>query len=94
MNEYEFRGYKIPSYMMPGLVNYIRYATEPGGFLVSVLSNDLQMAVGRADSSNLKNLVAYVGFLYNEAPTGCWGSPEKYKNWKGMPEWTPPKGLM
>lgn len=52
-----------------------------GSFVQSVLANDLRMAVGRADSTSLRSLVAIVAFLWNEAPADCWGSEEKAKGW-------------
>ena len=78
---YEFRGFYIPDYMMDGLKRYIEQGIEPGSFLTAVLCNDLNGAVGRADDQNVKNLPAYIGYLYNEAPSPCWGSPEKVKAW-------------
>ena len=73
--------YAIPSYMEYGLRAYINEGAIPGGFLLAVLENDLKGAINRADSSNLKNLVAYSYFLYNDAPADCYGSPEKVAAW-------------
>ena len=78
---YTFRQFSIPSYMMPGLQRYIEEHIAPGDFLKAVICNDLKKAVELADDENLANLAAYVGFLYNETPGPCWGSPEKYKKW-------------
>ena len=78
---YEFCGMVIPSYMEKGMYDYIKYGIEPGGFLRSVLANDLKEAVGKADDCNIKIIPAYVSYLYNKAPSSCWGSPEKVVNW-------------
>lgn len=78
---YQFRGFEIPDYMMDGLDNYINHKIPPGHFLTAVLCNDLWEAVSRADDENVKNLPAYIGYLYNEAPSGCWGSFEKFEAW-------------
>jgi len=78
---YRFREFVIPDYMMEGLELYIEHGVEPGHFLSAVIKNDLADAVGRADDHNLRNLPAYVGYLYNEAPATCWGSAEKMKAW-------------
>lgn len=81
MAVYEFRGFKIRPDMMEGLKAYIEERIPPGGFLSAVICNDLSAAVGRADEENLKNLPAFAAFLYNCAPSMCWGSPEKMKAW-------------
>jgi len=81
MSEYQFRGFTIPEHVMCSLCAYIEEHRHVGHFLTAVLQNDLKEAVGRADDHNLANLPAYVGYLYNEAPSSCWGSPEKVKEW-------------
>lgn len=81
MTTYTFNEFYIPSRMMPGLLDYIENGAIPGGFLTAVICNDLKEAVSRADSENLRNLPAFVGYLYNEAPSMCWGSEERMKNW-------------
>ena len=78
---YTFRNFYIPERMMGGLLRYIEEGIEPGHFLSAVIMNDLSAAVGRADEENVKNLPAYVGYLYNEAPAGCWGSKKKFEDW-------------
>ena len=74
---YEFQQFYIPKRMMGGIKRYIENHIEPGDFLMAVLTNDLTGAVGRADNENMANLPAYVSYLYNEAPSACWGSKEK-----------------
>ena len=78
---YQFKQFEIPDYMMPALEGYCRDGLVPGEFLQAVLCNDLREAVGRADHENLPNLPAYVGYLYNEADSRCWGSVEKVAAW-------------
>lgn len=78
---YRFRGFYIPERMMDGLNRYIHAHVEPGGFLRAVLQNNLKEACGMADDENLKNLPAFVSFLYNHAPMNCWGSRKIYDQW-------------
>jgi hypothetical protein len=78
---YEFNGRHIPARMADGLQRWIERGIPPGSFLTAVLENNLKEAVCRADEENLFNLPAYVGYLYNEAPAPCWGSPEKVSAW-------------
>ena len=78
---YTFRDWYIPERMMKGLTRYINEHCPVGDFLIAVLENDLMEAVGRADDENLRNLPAFVAYLYNEAPGNCWGSPEAVRAW-------------
>lgn len=78
---YEFHGFTIEPHMVSGIRRYIDERIAPGGFLTAVICNDLSGAVGRADNTNLKNLPAFVGYFYNEAPATCWGSIDKMNAW-------------
>ena len=78
---YKFWDYYIPDIVMAGLQRYINDHMKPGDFLLAVLKNDFNMAVAHADDENAVNLKAYMGYLNNEAPGNCWGSPEKVKAW-------------
>jgi hypothetical protein len=78
---YLFQGFSIPTYMMAGLFYYLHHGRRPGDFLMAVLKNDLEKAVAYADDHNLRNLPAYVGYMYNEMPAKSWGSPKKVKAW-------------
>lgn len=71
----------IPDHMRAALRRYIALGIPPGSFLEAVLSNDLKNAFGRADDENRRRLFEWVRFLYNYAPTGCWGSPDTVKDW-------------
>lgn len=60
---------------------YVSTGRPTGGFLEAVLSNDLMEALGRADSGAIDNLPHIVAYVYNEAPSGCWGSRERVREW-------------
>ena len=79
--QYTFRGFHIPSYMMESLQRYIENHQTPGNFLSAVLKNNLRKAIEMADDQNIHNLPAYIGFLYNHAPRGCWGSEAHFNQW-------------
>ncbi len=72
---------KIPSHLQRGLKLYIEKHNPTGGFLEAVLSNDLKESFGRADFISRAGLEDIVAFLYNCAPSSCWGSSKKYKTW-------------
>ncbi len=73
--------YDIPEYMWDGLLLYINKGIEPGSFLRAVICNDLKGSLAAADYINRTHLFDYVSFLYNEAPMGCFGSPDNYAMW-------------
>lgn len=88
MEEYEKRlqtpiscGMYVPEHTRPGIINYIKHHRTPGSFLLAVFENKLKETIERADIENIQNIPAIVNFLYNYAPSNCWGSPEKVKKW-------------
>ena len=78
---YTFRRFTVADHMLDSLKRYTEKHHPVGDFLTAVLENNLSEAVGKADDYNLINLPAFVGYLYNEAPSECWGSKEKVKEW-------------
>jgi hypothetical protein len=63
------------------LENYRDNRIPVGGFLESVLSRDLYLAVQRADPQNRQALLGIIYFLWSDMPNECYGTPEKYKAW-------------
>lgn len=72
---------QIPEHMIEGLEGYLEYGWEPGGFLYSILTNDLRGAVKRADIKNRFILLTWVDFCLGELPGKSWGSPEAVAYW-------------
>jgi len=77
----ERKYYGIPEYMRGALDRYIDQGIPGGDFLNAVLENDLMKALGRADDANVNALPDYGMFLYNQAPSTSYGSPERVKDW-------------
>lgn len=73
--------YGIPDYMIAGLRRYIEYHSGVGHFLTAILENNLKEAVFHADGTNIDLLPNYVRYLHQEAPSQCWGSKERVKDW-------------
>lgn len=71
----------IPAHTKAALDRYVNDRILPGGFLTAVLTNDLFGAVGYADSTNLAALPDIVRYVYNELPSGCWGSRDVMWKW-------------
>ena len=74
-------GIYVPQHTRQPLVDYIVRGAPKGHFLTAVLSNDLKMAVMKADELNREALHAIVGWIYEWAPSDCWGSKKKYEAW-------------
>lgn len=74
----------VPPHDWGGIIHYINYGIDPGGFLSAVICNDLKGAFGKADSINSENLKHIVTWFYNYAPSECWGSREKFESWVGI----------
>lgn len=71
----------LPQHMQGGMKLYLEHGIEPGGFLTSVLANDLRGAVKRADSINKHFLLGYIDWLLEFAPHGSWGSYDLVNLW-------------
>lgn len=78
---YRFREFYISKRMEGGIRRYIEEGILPGSFLKAVINNDLRSACTTADDENIKNLPAYIGYFYYEAPSECWGSKERMCRW-------------
>jgi hypothetical protein len=61
---------------------WVADACPMGSFINAVLENDLAQALGRADEDARENLHDIVKYLYNQAPSSCWGSKEKVNQWR------------
>lgn len=78
---YIFRGMEVPDRTVESLQRYIYDGVPTGGFLEAVINNDLSEACGRADENNIQILPAIVAYLYNHAPTECWGFATAHDRW-------------
>lgn len=72
----------LPDHMQDGARRYIERGGPIGNFLTELFSNRLVQAYSRADDVNAAAMKVWAGFLYNEAPRGCWGSPEAVEEWQ------------
>lgn len=72
---------KIRQDVKDSLELYVEAGIRPGGFLTSVLENDLKRAMMSADLRNRQTLYEIVMYVVNELPAISQGSPEKVKGW-------------
>ncbi len=78
----EWKDYEgVPEHTRGALLRYRDRGLEPGGFLYSVLNNDLFGAVGRADAENIRALKDICGWVYNRLPSSSWGNVDKIEAW-------------
>jgi len=78
----EWRGYEgVPEHTRGALLRYRDKGYEPGGFLTSVLTNDLFGAIARADAENIRALKDICGWVYNRMPAASWGSLDRMDDW-------------
>lgn len=78
---YTFNEFYIQDHMMEAIKRYVEDGIKPGDFLTAVICNDLKEAVWRADEKNMKNLLAFVAYFYNEVTATIWGNEEMMKDW-------------
>lgn len=75
----------IPEHMHASITMWIEDAQPHpalmGHFLRALLSNDLMQAFAYADGDNLRHMHGWAVFLYNYAPSTCYGSPERVQAW-------------
>lgn len=72
---------KLPEALRGALRRYVLDGIQPGGFLMSVLSNDLAGAVMRADAVNRRILGEIVEVIQWVLPQAAWGSPQAVWQW-------------
>jgi hypothetical protein len=72
---------KIPPCTIETLQAWIENARPMGGFCEAVVSNNLKEAFARADEDNIRAMFHIVSWMYNEAPTLCWGSEQSLTEW-------------
>jgi len=69
------------STLREGMRAYVEEARPVGGFLKSVIANDLGGAVARADPVSFRQLKEIMLFVHNDIPSGCHGSYTVYETW-------------
>lgn len=72
---------QLPEHIRDSVRKYIEDGRPVGDFLTAVFENNLKEAFMRADDINTSKMKDIVGFMYNHAPSPCWGSPEKVAEW-------------
>lgn len=71
----------VPDHLINGLISYIVEGVPTGGCLRAILENNLMEAFSRADVSTAIGMQNICSFLYNHAPSGCFGDHEIVSTW-------------
>ena len=73
----------IPTHTKEALDNYFLRGYEPGGFITSILTNNLYGAVNSADIANRHAIWEIVQWLTTDpmVPNYSWGAKEHVSNW-------------
>lgn len=73
----------VPSHLRAGLIAYVVDGAPTGGFLRACLENNFVDAMCRAIDLDAAALLAVAKWIFNDAPSRCWGSPGVVKTWRG-----------
>ena len=71
----------VPHGIHDGLAAYIVHGVPTGDFLRAFMDNDLQAALSRADDLNRYAFFQIGFFLWNHAPSQCWGRAGAWEQW-------------
>lgn len=71
----------LPPHTLESLENYLERGWEPGGFVESMLAQDMERAITVADVVNRHHLYEIGRWIYAYCPEASWGSYEAVKNW-------------
>lgn len=78
----------LPKCLRADMKLYIEQHIEPpkGHVLWWALENDFVGTLLVANGINKKEILGIAMFLFGQAPSGCWGSPEAVEMWLGKKE--------
>lgn len=83
-SEYGIDYSKVPEHCRSQVQGYVERGGPTGSFLTAIFENKLVESFGKADDINSTAIRDYADFLYNEAPSPCWGSAEMMKAWRAQ----------
>lgn len=82
LQEWSYRGAKVPEHLQHGIIAYIVDGITPGAFVTAIVCNDLRRTFQSAAENSVKHIEAIVAFFYQKAPAGCWGDVESMVRWQ------------
>lgn len=81
---FDAKSLDIPERTKKSLDRWACFGEEQGGFIMSVLKNNLVKAFSKADRENLNSLEDIVRYMYNRLPMNCWGGVKEVEKWEGL----------
>lgn len=76
-----YAGWGVPDHTAETIENYLIRGYHPGGFVSSVLSNDLFGACTSCDHINKQAIVDIVKWVACMVPSASWGSRQAIADW-------------
>lgn len=76
-----YEGWNVPPHTAEAIENYLIRGFQPGGFVTSVLANDLLGAATSCDHINKQCIIDIVKWVAAFAPVGSWGNYDNVGNW-------------
>lgn len=74
--------YLVPPHLWQGITNHIIYGGDTGNFLTAMFRNDFLNAATGADEVTSARFYDLALFLFNYAPSPCFGSHEAVGRWR------------
>jgi hypothetical protein len=82
MKPFKIHNDLFPTRIQETLEKWINEGGDLSGFWHAMLSGDYEAAALNADAVNECHFVGIVLFLVSSAPSGCFGSPARVKEWR------------
>jgi hypothetical protein len=74
-------GRSLPEDLVETIYSYVLFGYSPGGFLESILKNNLYFAVGFCDETRAPLFFPIVRYIRSRLRGDCYGSPEIVNDW-------------
>ena len=76
-----FERYQLPGHVWGGIRSYVMLGIKPGHFLTHLFEGNLFGLYAHVDAENSVRVADFIQWIYNHAPSLCWGSPSKVEAW-------------
>jgi hypothetical protein len=71
----------IPTGILEGIEKYFKHRIKPGGALLAILENDLNMAIFKSDPWTMAAMKEILWYLDRIEMGSTWGTPERVEAW-------------
>jgi hypothetical protein len=81
INDVSYMAPFIPEHIRFSFENYLIHGIHPGGFVSSIIANDIFNAVYKADNINMTRISNITTWIVINMPTSSIGSYDAIKDW-------------